>query len=65
MTNNTPQNSSNKFIAISLNIAWLVGLFMLLNSSTDGFEFRRDYIPIILISAVLLMWFNIGAFKKR
>ena len=53
-----------KTLALLLNLGWITALIVLIKNSTEGFEFKKDYVPIVLFSFIGIVFLNFKAFKR-
>ncbi len=54
-----------KIIALLIDLVWIIGIIMIIKSSNEGFEFKNQNIPILIISFVSIVFLNIKVFKIK
>ena len=54
-----------KIIALLINLVWIIGMVAIIKSSGEGFEFKNQYIPILVLSFVSVIFLNIKVFKIK
>lgn len=54
-----------KIFAILIDLIFITALVVLLMTIDNGFEFKKDYYPILLFSLIAVLFFNIKAFKRN
>lgn len=54
-----------KIIALLIDLVWIIGIIMIIKSSGEGFEFKNQNIPILILSFVSIVFLNIKVFKIK